>query len=915
MTHLIGQSIQHSITVPLQADVTSYSVIDEIIPNPCILDSITYTSDIHFEKEEFDYLIDLEHEEAIDAIDIKNALIHLYKKNKFSSVDLSITIKNNRISIHMKLNSFWTFKNIKIKGLSSGREKYAQYYLLEPGELFDPTKHTASIEKIKQALRDQGYLKPTIAEQLDYDKDTKSVAVTLTISLGKIFKINFLSITTSSQSDLITKTVERVFSQRLQGKAYTQENIAQYSKGLKAALAQEGFLQTDLTLSEQVDESKCIVSLHVVVEAQQTKQLIFFGNHFFSEQQLLDTILSFGDAALKIPATLLSEEIQQAYTKKGFWNVAVSVKEEADAIFFVISEGKRILLKQVKLKGCDHFSEEQLINEFFPQIKKKLFYDADHIKQLGDSLIAWYQQQGFWDAEIISQSQTLIAQEAGKVVLHINEGNRYFIEKITIPGFPELEAQGPFVRTDPQPVPADLNQLSLQRRWLTDTLHKQGYLNVDIKPNVTVRPEENRFYVSVVWHIVKSDEKVRFGKTIVLGTPHVPFRYIQRQLNYQEGDLWDKEKLEKTLQDMRELELFEHIYLYPDQSVSRNKKQILMKLIEDDRFEIRLRGGVLGISKNLTWRDAATYKAGGSFLYKNPLYRGGLLRFDADLTRFERHISGFYSHPWLFGYPCRTTYKGYSNRYTQPIVIGSKDPLYVATQQGGLIGLRFKYKELTFGLYSGFEFQETILKSKAAAQAINFSPSLVCKPVPYIYVEPTIVLDYLNDKLTPTRGSFTVITMKGMFPTTHKVTTFLKVLIEESVFFTPIPPITLGFRFRCGHVFNQQFNQITPPERFFLGGPNTLRGYDLDFAPPLGKFIDCGKKKYVPQGGKTMINANFEIRFPVYKYISGALFQDAGLLVGDDVVSKFAQAVKNHGVAATGIGLRYNTPIGPLRFD
>jgi outer membrane protein insertion porin family len=386
-------------------------------------------------------------------------------------------------------------------------------------------------------------------------------------------------------------------------------------------------------------------------------------------------------------------------------------------------------------------------------------------------------------------------------------------------------------------------------------------------------------------------------------------------LQYEEGDAWDKEKLEKTLQSLRELELFEHIHLHPENSSKPEQdKHVLLKLVEDDRFELRLRAGLLGISKNLTWRDAATYKAGGSLLYKNPLNRGGIISLHADLTRFERHMVASYRHPWIFHYPCKTTYKGYSNRYIQPIVIGSKDPLYVATQQGLVTGLHIKYKALTFGLNTGFEWQKTSLKSTAAAEAINFSPSLVDRYVPYFYVEPTVVLDYLNDKLTPTHGSFTVITLKGMFPT-ERALTFIKFLIEESVFTTPVPPITLGLRFRFGHVFNQRFNQITPPERFFLGGPNTLRGYDLDFAPPLGCFNDGGKFKFVPQGGKTMINANFEIRFPIYKYISGALFQDAGLLIGDDLVSSFFQCVANHGVAATGFGVRYNTPIGPLRFD
>ncbi len=102
-----------------------------------------------------------------------------------------------------------------------------------------------------------------------------------------------------------------------------------------------------------------------------------------------------------------------------------------------------------------------------------------------------------------------------------------------------------------------------------------------------------------------------------------------------------------------------------------------------------------------------------------------------------------------------------------------------------------------------------------------------------------------------------------------------------------------------------------PPERFFLGGAQTIRGYQLDFVPPLGRYEEKGRCIYVPQGGRTMVNLNAEIRFPIYQKFSGAIFQDAGGLFGDD----FAAFIKDRFVTTTGCGVRYNTPIGPLRLD
>jgi outer membrane protein assembly factor BamA len=244
-------------------------------------------------------------------------------------------------------------------------------------------------------------------------------------------------------------------------------------------------------------------------------------------------------------------------------------------------------------------------------------------------------------------------------------------------------------------------------------------------------------------------------------------------------------------------------------------------------------------------------------------------------------------------------------------VQGSKEQLYVAIQQGFLVGLKRQYTNITTGMSFGFEWMETDLKNKAAAQAINFAPSLVDVKIPYLYVEPTLVADYLDDKLYPTIGSFTIASVKGMIPLGKVNDSLIKVLLEQSFFYPAYRSLVAGFRFRIGHIFNQCFNQIMPPERFYLGGANSVRGYEPDFAPPLGCFKEAGcKNKLVPQGGKSMLNMNMELRFPLFKSFTGALFQDAGVLIGDDV-----SYIKEQVVAATGGGIRYNTPVGPFRFD
>ena len=134
---------------------------------------------------------------------------------------------------------------------------------------------------------------------------------------------------------------------------------------------------------------------------------------------------------------------------------------------------------------------------------------------------------------------------------------------------------------------------------------------------------------------------------------------------------------------------------------------------------------------------------------------------------------------------------------------------------------------------------------------------------------------------------------------------------EQSLYYPIYWDLVGAFRFRFGHIFNACFSTILPTERFYLGGATTLRGYETNMVPPLND-LECEHKcLWVPVGGKSMVNVNAELRFPIYKPVSGVIFTDMGVLAQD----KFADIAANKWLGATGFGVRCATPIGPIRFD
>jgi len=162
------------------------------------------------------------------------------------------------------------------------------------------------------------------------------------------------------------------------------------------------------------------------------------------------------------------------------------------------------------------------------------------------------------------------------------------------------------------------------------------------------------------------------------------------------------------------------------------------------------------------------------------------------------------------------------------------------------------------------------------------------------------IQDRRNDPLNPSTGSFNTTTFQVASRAFGSQLNFTSLYNLYSVY-TPVPRGVLATSFRFG--WNHPFGGTTslpPTERYFAGGSTTLRGFSFDDA--------------VPEGGYAMTIGNFEYRTPLgifpIKGLGAALFYDTGNVfptLSDIHLSEFTHTA--------GFGLRYQTPLGPVRID
>lgn len=915
-----------SINIDLNSDLNIiYNEIDKSWGLDFILNDLEVGSDIFMDNFEKDYLIQLKSNTIITKDSIKNALYNLKKKNHFDSVEILIKrIKSEpaKRDLIIKLKSFWIFSKLKIKGRLGAKDIFSPSYMFEFGEKFVHEKHLWSLDNVKKDLNSQGYLNAKVIDNLKFDHTTKSVAAILSFENLERFKISDLEVNflikdsnITGLKDLKNKLI-RLGQSELVGNYYDKNILEKFALNLKKYLLKKGYISSRITFESLINHEKSKVKLIFEVEILQKQKFVFFGNHFFKTIELLDQISIFGSSTLQMPPAMIADHIIDIYKKRGFLEVQVKTIEEKDGCYFIINEGPQAKIIEIEIEGIDKDLSSELIYTYFTAMINSPIFNVDILKSCQENLAEYFLKNGFWEFNILKEKTIKLESGKYKLVLFVETGEQKFIESVILPDFVNLSDNkvfSDFINLS-KPVIFDVNILKNQREVLASYLKSSGYIYVSVNPEFIGGKTPNSLILK--WQVRGPDQPSRFGKTIVQTNSKLPFDIIMRELTYQEGQVWDKYKLDSSVSNLKRLSIFDSVNLTPvDINKAEINKDLILKASLDDPFELRTRAGFQVVSKNIVdWSGGYSYKLGGSFLHKNPLNKADIAKMECDFSRYKSEVMGSYQVPWIFNRPIKTTLKGYRIRYDQPFVFGSPEILYKAAQDGILVEFNKGFKSWDLISNFGCEFMKITDLSSRLAALIDYAPILVNRKIPYLFLESSAFFDRLDNQLDPHWGTLTVMSAKFMGAPNLRESFFLKLLLEHSYFRALTDNAVLGLRLRAGYILNKQFSIINPIERFYLGGAFSVRGYEQDKAPPVNftALTSDGTPDCIVQlGGKAMVNINAELRFPLYQALSGVVFNDIGALAQD----KITDIITSNFVGSTGFGLRYKTPVGPLRFD
>jgi outer membrane protein insertion porin family len=722
-----------------------------------------------------------------------------------------------------------------------------------------------------------------------------------------------------------------------------------------------------LEIEDSADKPNQKIVIFYVTERPIVRRIEYKGNKSVSESDILDRFKDrkvglsiesqFDPTRIKKAEVVLKELLaehgrQYAIVKPTFERLPGT---NAVKLTFNIDEGPKVKVGKILITGNTAFSARKIIRTmrnsrptavplgpfgYFP-VMSKTFDRPKLDEDMEIGIRGIYQDNGYFkvlvkdpiiqnvtlNQGVLPKGVPLIGVHQGRatnITIPIEEGERYHMGTLHVRNanpdeglffkIPYLESVFPIKK-------GEIFSVAKVRKAIEDYTKLYGnfgFIDFTAVPDTEVHDDTKTIDLTFAFDQQKQFFVRRIDFTGNTGTRD---KVIRRELLLNEGDMFRNNLWELSLLRLNQLDYFEAVK--PENAViKRNVKQgtvdILLKLKEKGKQSISLTGGVSGF--------AGTY-IGLTYQTNNFLGLGETLTLGVNVGTLQRNISFGFTEPYLFDRPISTGFTIFASRYNfnqaqqTSLALGYQVQLnpntvqnYIQNSSGFTVFASYPMKKLGFtrlGLTYGFTDTSITGLSTASTALFNIlqfqqlqGPSSL-SGIHESKVTPTLSYNTVNNPVNPTSGKslFLSSSFEGG-PIGGNVNTVSEIV--EAKYFRPnyhrrnVIAVRLLGAFETGYS-----GKVIPPfSRFYLGGEDTLRGFDVRtvspvvFVPtltttsvsylnphlldangnPTAGAVNIPTLSYQTSfpGGDTEMVANFEYRIPLFPHVAMSIFGDAG---------------------------------------
>jgi outer membrane protein insertion porin family len=417
---------------------------------------------------------------------------------------------------------------------------------------------------------------------------------------------------------------------------------------------------------------------------------------------------------------------------------------------------------------------------------------------------------------------------------------------------------------------------------ITDVYGAIGRASVDVGPNVVQDLAERK--INITFEISEGPE-VFVERINISGNTRSEEKILRREIPMAEGDLFTTQKLARARQKLVNLNYFDRVNATTVPGSSKDKIIISIDVTEKPT-------GIFSIGGGYSSQDGVLGTLNLS--QNNFLGRGWIASVRIAGGENVQNGTISFTEPWLFDRPLAAGFDLFNNRrvFTD----------YTVNSLGGDIRLGHP-----IGDYSRWNAVYRVSQDTISDVADGASVNLLDQQGTHLtsLVGMSLSRDTRDNIFETTRGSTASIGLdvagigfgEQWFRTQATTTYFIPAWRDH----------VLGFRLSGAYSLGWGDRPVPLFERFFLGGPNSIRSFKAQEVSPKD---ESGTRI----GGNIQLLGNIEYTIPLFFGIRGAFFLDAGNVWGPDISGgqKFDPTDLQY---AGGAGLRWLSPFGPIRID
>jgi outer membrane protein insertion porin family len=876
-------------------------------PPPPVLRELRIASDARVDDAGLRNLLPFEIGRPVGDADLEEARRRLELKGIFRQIDIETVPADDGLRVTIRLRRKPVVRSVKIVGSRALRRRERERLVrFGAGTVYQPSVVDEARRRILDRYEKIGF----VGTRIDVlEEERRPGEIDLVFEVDEGIPLTIVSVEIEGDPGLWKSRPPRAI-RRLVGQRRTRELQRRSERLLLRELRKAGYFEARV----DADWEAATGRLGFVIEPGPAFEFVVKGNRAKSEKSLL-VLADLHDRLLITDGTWreMGRRMEETYRRGGYYRaeVRVSVREgPPKTVTLTVDEGRRYFVRRVRFEGNERLGAGDLRAEMatgrrrrFPWPRPSALDDGVLEEDL-ERIELHYRARGFESVEVVEVRRE-IDEESGAidVTVAVREGAESVVRKVELPAVPGLDERALGLETRPG-ARFDGEAIERDRRTILDALGRAGYARPQVEAEVrrTAR-NDRRVDTEVAWR-VEPGLRQEAGLIIAQGNVDTRDRVILREVPLATGEPLDTGALLEAQGNLYRLGLFRRVSVVPLGEEDAPVRDVGVSISEQASGTFLWGGGY-------NTRDGLLAFAEVGFDNLQGLARRANLfgRFSLDPDDFtpDQYLTSLdFRAPRIFESMVRFSTNVTGERTTQSI-----DPYNVER----VAWTNSLDRELLPGLRSGVEVQGEY------ANVFDVPPDarLSSKDHARLYsvgFGPVLLHDRRDDPFSPRRGFVQSFRLRYSPPELSTVQ-----LVRMNVQHTHYLPVAggVGFVYSGSAGWSHALSgadQVPIRDRFFLGGRNTVRGFDENSIGPRGAE---GSRT----GGDFAINATVELLVPLLYGIEAALFVDGGglYLVDCDTSCRADKGIQDGAFTlenfrrSAGPGLRYRTPVGAIGVD